>query len=219
MATNYTNATNISQFLQRSLSANESSALTSFVLDAIDKWIDRLLQSHFADEDATTRYFDGGGHSIDIDPCQNITSVKSVNNDGSDSYSYTENTELIYEPVNEVIKREITYRGGRHFPRGQRRMAVTAQFTEYDYVNNEVPPDVILAATRLAGAIIGAGKTSGQGGNIQQESLEGHTVRYDITSNALEALSNEDPIIQNMIAQRREIYIFDEDGRDDDYDW
>lgn len=216
---NYTNATNVSQFIQRSLTANESAALTTYILNAVDKWIDRILQSSFANVGETTRYFDGGAHSIDIDPCQSITSVKSLNNDGSDSYSYTENTEVVFEPVNDTVKREIVYRGrGRRFPSGSRRMAVTGKFTEYDYDAGAVPADIVMAATRMAAGILNAGKIAGQGGNIQLESLEGHEIRYDITANALESLMESDPILTGMLAERREIYLYSDDERYSDDD-
>jgi hypothetical protein len=218
---NYTNTTNVAQFLQRSLSANEIAALNNFILNAVDKWIDRKLESHFADEQPSTRYFDGGAHSIDIDPVQAITAVGSLNNDGSASYSYTENTEVVFEPVNDTVKREIVYRGrGRRFPRGSRRMAVTGRFTEYDYTTNAVPYDIVMAATRLAAGILNAGKLAGQGENLQQESLEGHEIRYNITNNSINTLADGDPILQGMIAERRQIYVFsDDDQGDDDFDW
>lgn len=215
---NYTNQTNVSQFLQRSLSANEIAALNNFILAAVDKWIDSKLQSTFANVGASTRYFDGGGHSIDVDPCQSITVLKSLNNDGSDSYNYTENTEVVFEPVNETVKTEIVYRGrGRRFPRGSRRMAVTAKFTEYDFDAGAVPADIVMAATRLAGGILNAGKLAGQGENLQQESLEGHEIRYNITNNSINTIADTDPILQGTLADRRQIYMeVGDDGYDDD---
>ena len=216
---NYTNQTNISQFLQRSLTANEIASLTAFILNAVDSWIDSYTNSQFGDVAASTRYFDGGSHTIDIDPVQSVTALKSLNNDGSDSYSYTENTEYVLEPVNETVKREIVYRGRkRRFPAGSRRMAVTGKFTEYDYTANAVPADIVLAATRLAGGVLAAGKITGQGGNIQQEALEGHEIRYDITANALEALMNSDPIIAGTLGGHREIYLYSDDGDFDEDD-
>ena len=217
---NYTNATNISQFLGRALTANESAALTAYILNAVDKWIDRITGSHFADEQPSTRYFDGAGHSIDIDPAQEITAVGSINNDSSASYSYTENNEVVFEPANETIKREIVKRGnGTRFPSGLRRMTVTARFTEYDYVSNAVPADVVAAATRLAAGILNAGKVASQGGNVQSESLEGHSITYDSGHNTLSSLADSDPIIQNMLAERREIMLYDiaDDGDDDPF--
>jgi hypothetical protein len=218
---NYTNPTNVSQFLQRSLSANETAALNNFILNAVDKWIDRKLESTFSDQQPSTRYFDGGAHSIDIDPVQAITAVGSLNNDGSAAYNYTENTEIVYEPVNEVVKRELVYRGrGRRFPRGSRRMAVTGRFTEYDYVTNAVPYDIAMAATRLAAGILNAGRMAGLGENLQEEQLEGHMIRYNITQNGIATLADSDPILQEMIMARRQLYIYsDDDQGDDDYDW
>lgn len=212
---NYTNTANVSKFLQRSLTDSENSALTSFILAAVDKWIDRKLETTFAKvSEATTRYFDGGGRSIDIDPCQSITDLKSVNNDGSDSYLYTENTEFVFEPVNETIKREIVYRGYGHFPRGQRRMAVTAKFTEYDFENDTVPQDIIMAATRLATGILVLGKTTGQG-NVKREALEGHMIEYDTSLLNISATADADPILQGMLAERRQLYLYDDCSADD----
>ena len=125
-------------------------------------------------------------------------------------------------PVNEVIKRELVYGGrGRRFPRGQRRMAVTGIFSEYDYVTNAVPYDIVMAATRLAAGILNAGRLAGMGENLQEEQLEGHMIRYNITNNSINTLAETDPILQGMIAERRQIYIDDDDdgNADDDYDW
>lgn len=213
---NYTNQTNMSQFLQRSLTANEIAALNAYILNAVDKWIVRLMQTTFANVGATTRYYDGGWHTVDIDPVQQVSQVKSVNNDGSDSYLYTENTEFVLEPVNETVKREIVYRGRSSYPRGQRRIAVTGKFSEYDYDAGAVPADVIMAATRLAAGIINAGKTASTGGNIQSESLEGHSISYDTSVTELQELTDKDPILQNMIAARREVMIYDDNLGDDD---
>lgn len=212
---NYTNATNIAQFLGRALTANESSSLSAFVLSAVDKWLDRLLQTSFADVAASTRYYDGGSVSVDIDPVQSVTQVKSVNDDNSDSYIYTENTEYVLEPVNDTVKRELRHRGNRYrFPRGARRIAVTGRFTEYDYDANAVPADIVMAATQLAGGILNAGKQTGSGGNIASEKLEGHEIQYDTSVNAFEVMSNSNPLLQGMLAERRELYLYSED---DDY--
>lgn len=205
----YTNTSNISYFLQRSLTANESSALSGFILAAVDKWIDFILSSHFASVSETTRYYDGDGHTVDIDPVQSVTEVKSIHDDGTDSYDYTLNTEYVLEPANETVKREIVKRGWDHnrFPRGLRRVAVTGKFTEYDFANGVVPADVVLAATRLAAGVLNAGKVASTAGNVDSESLEGHSIKYNSSNNALQELSNTDPILQNLIASRREIMI------------
>lgn len=217
---NYTNQANIEGFLGRSLTASEVTFL-AILLPAIDKWINRKLESNFASVGATTRYYDGGGHSIDIDPAQTITAVGSLNNDGSASYDYINLTEYVLEPVNDDVKREIVYRGrNRRFPSGQRRMAVTALFTEYDFANSKVPDDIVLAATRMAAGVINAGKIAGLGGNVQQESLEGHEIRYDVTNNALQTLTDGDPILEGMLAERREIFLYyGSDNADSNDSW
>lgn len=205
---NYTDATNISEYLQRALTPSETSALNTYILNAVDKWINRTLGSQFDNAAPSTRYFDGGGRTIDLDPCQAITAVTAYNNDGSASYSYTSGDEYVAEPANETIKRELVLRGRNlYFPHGNRRIAVTATFTEYE---GGVPGDIVLAATRIAAGIINAGKYSGQGENLQEESLEGHMVRYNITNNSIDTLMATDPILSNILGARREIYIYDE---------
>lgn len=206
---NYTDATKVGQFLQRTLTANESSALTGYILGAVDQWINRKLHSQFDNAAPSTRYFDGGGRTIDLDPCQAITAVSAYNDDGSASYSYTNNNEYVAEPANETIKRELVLRGrSLYFPHGNRRIAVTATFTEYD---SAVPSDIVLAATRLCAGIINAGKYAGQGENLQEEQLEGHMIRYNITNNSINSLADTDPILMGILGARREIYIYDED--------
>lgn len=212
---NYTNATNVSTFLQRALSTNESAALTAYILNAVDKWINRKLESRFDDVAASTRYFDGGGHSIDIDPVQSITSVQALNNDGSSAYTYDDLSLYVAEPVNDTIKREIRPRGSFRFPRGAKRIAITGRFTEYDYANSTVPEDIIMAATRLAAGILMAGKITGQG-NVAREELEGHRIMYQVNANALGDLADADPIIQGMIGERRELFIYSDES--DRYD-
>lgn len=215
---NYTNQTNISQFLGRALTANEIAAL-AFILPAIDKWIDRMLESTFSDVPAATHYYDGGSTSIDTRPVQSVTQVKSVNDDGSDSYLYTENTEYVLEPVNSTIKNEVRHRGRRvRFPRGARRIAVTGRFTEYDYTANAVPADIVMAATQLAGGALDAGKQTGNGGNIQKEELEGHAITYDTSIAAFEVMSASNPLLQGMLAARRELFLYSDDD-DEDYDY
>lgn len=206
---NYTDTTKVAQFLQRSLTTNETSALTGYILAAVDKWIDRKLESHFGSVSETTRYYEGGGHTVDLDPVQSVTAVVSQNNDGSASYDYTENSEFVLEPVNEDVKRELVYRG-RHtrYPSGLRRIAVTGKFTEYDYANSEVPADIVLAATQLAAGILNGGKKAGTGANVASESLEGHSISYDTSASVIESLADADPVIQGMLGERREIYIY-----------
>lgn len=198
----YTNSTLIGNFLQRTLNANETAYL-AILIPAIDDFIDRLTGSHFGDVAATTRYFDGGVHSLDIDPCIDITRIAAINDDGSDSYVYdlTVTPDIKYEPANETVVNELRKRGGR-FPRGIQNIAVTAKFTEYE---GAVPFDVQTAATQLAAGVLNQGKMASSGGNVQSESLEGHSITYDSSNDALEGIAADNPTVKGLLDQRREI--------------
>lgn len=204
---NYTNATNVSQFIDRALTANETASLTAFILKAVDLWINRKLQSQFDNVAETTRYFDGGGHTVDIDPVQAVTEIKSVDNEGANNYIYVENTDFVLEPVNETVKREIVYRGSSsHYPVGERRIAVKGKFSEYDYANNEVPADIVMVATRLAAGVLGAGSLAGDG-NIESEELEGHKIKYSVQQSSISEIAQSDPILAGILDARREVYV------------
>lgn len=209
----YTTTTLVQQFLGRTLTENESNILANLILPSVDLWIDRTLNSHFGPVDATTRYFEGGTHSLDIGPVQDITAFTSLQNDGTTDYTYTDLTEYTTEPSNGAVKTEIILRGTptpeypHRFSAGLQRYAVTGKFTEYDYENDQVPADIRLAATRIASGVLAAGKAVGQGGNIQSESLEGHSVTYDSSEDNINTIASSDPILQGILGGRREIYV------------
>ena len=203
---NYTNATTVSNFLGRALTAYETTLLTT-LLPAIDLWIDRYLNSTFATASATTRYYDGGTNHVDIDPCQSITTLTSVDNEQNVDYTYTILTDFTVEPANETVKTEIIKRGRGCFTEGSQRLALTAKFTEYDFTNAKVPDGIVIAATRIAGGVLGAGKAAGQGGNIQSESLEGHSVTYDASQDAINTVATSDPIIQGILSSRKTLLL------------
>jgi hypothetical protein len=200
----YTNSTLITNFLQRSLNANETAYLAT-LLPAIDKWIDRVLNSTFASVNATTRYYDGGVRNLDIDPCTVISAVKSLNSDGTTSYDYDLITtpDVVYEPVNETVKREIRKRNGC-FPRGVQNIAVTAKFSEYD---GAVPEDIQIIATQLAAGVLNQGRNASSGGNVQSESLEGHSITYSTSDDMLEGIGMANPTIAGLLSARREVYV------------
>ena len=204
---NYTDATKISQSLQRSLTSDERAALTGYILKAVDKWIDRKLETTFSSQAATTRYYDGGDHTVDIDPVQQVSEIKSVNNDNTDSYIYTENTEFVLEPVNEDVKTEIVYRGrNTRYPFGNARIAVTGKFTEYDYTNNEVPSDIVMLATRICSDIIQASSQS-TNANVASESLEGHSISYKNVNEIIDKTAFEDPFVAGILESRRDLLV------------
>lgn len=200
----YTTSTLIQNYLQRTLNANET-AFLAILIPAIKVWLDRKLNSTFDSAVATTRYYDGGVENLDIDPCTSITAVKSLNSDGSTSYDYDLVTtpDVLYEPRNETVKREIRKRNGT-FPSGKQNIAVTATFSEYD---GGVPNDIQTIASILAAEVLNQGKVASSGGNIASESLEGHSISYDTSASALDAFAANNPNIQSILELRRELYV------------
>lgn len=200
----YTTSTLIGNYLQRSLTANETAYL-AILIPAIQKWLDRVLNSTFDTAGSTTKYYDGGTRTLDIEPCQSITAVASLNEDGTTGYNYdlTVTPEVVFEPRNETIKRELRKRHGC-FPDGIENIAVTATFTEYD---GGVPEDIQIAATSLAAGVLNVGKNASLGGNVASEQLEGHSVTYDTTDTSFEGIVLTNPTIQGILDARKEIYV------------
>ncbi len=206
----YTDATQVSNFLQRALTSYETNELAA-IIATVQKWIDARLNSTFDTVGATTRYYDGGVRNLDIDPCTNITQVEAINDDGTDSYIYSAPYEYVAEPQNNNVKREIRKRLAA-FPRGVHRIAVTAQFSEYD---GGIPADIVTLATRIVVGILNQGKIAGSGGNVLQESLEGHEIRYQMNTSAIEGIAQDDPTIAAILAMHDELYVDTAEPRND----
>lgn len=202
----YTTATLIGNYLQRTLTANESSYL-AILIPAIKIWIDKKLGTTFDTAVASTRYYDGGVTNLDIDPCNTITAVSALNSDGTIGYAYDLVTtpEVVYEPVNETVKREIRKRYGQ-FPRGKQNIAVTAVFSEYDATNSVVPEDIQNLATIMASEVLNQGNL-GSSGAVASESVEGHSITYDTSSGALDGISDSNPSVASILANRRELFV------------
>lgn len=199
----YTDQTKVQNYLQRELLVDEVAVLISFLIPAIKKWIDNTTGSTFDEVEESTRYFDGGGSSVDIDACTEITAVGTIDNEDASTSDYVLGTDYTIEPQNETVKREIVRRHGC-FPRGQRRVAVTAKFSEFD---GGVPADIQLVATRLAAAIIKGVKNDATGAGLKSESLEGHSVSYTTSTDDISSLANNDPIIKGILEQHKEILV------------
>lgn len=206
----YTDSSQVSNFLQRALTAYETAELTN-IIAAIKIWLDKRLNSTFDQVSETTRYYDGGARNLDIDPCTAISQVSAINDDGSGSYIYTDTYEIVTEPQNETVKREIRKRLAA-FPRGVHRIAVSAKFSEYD---GGVPADIQIAATRLAAGVINAGRIAGLGGNVASESLEGHSITYNIRGTDFEGISENDPTVKSILEAREELYVDNYDRRNE----
>ena len=209
----YTDEIQVELILQRELTTREKASL-SIIVPTIEKWLDKRLNSTFNEAVETTRYYDGGGSVINIDPCTAISSIASIDDSGTDSYTYTVGTEYIAEPQNETVKTEIRRRNGS-FPYGIQRIAVTAIFSEYD---EGVPADIRMIATKLAASLLMAGKLTSQGG-VKSESLEGHSITYETATTSLEGIAETDPTVKSLLAQRKELYVDDYNNRpQNDYD-
>lgn len=197
---NYTDLPLIATYLKRSLT-NEEIATLSVLVPAIERWIDKKLGTTFVKQDvATTRIFDGGGSSIDIDPCTGVTAVTSLDYDGSVSYPYNA-TEYILEPQNETVKTEVRLRArGSRFSRAQ--VQVTAKFSEWD---GGVPQDVQVVVTKIAADIVSAAAV--EAGAVSSESLEGHTVKYRDPNETIDSVALNDPTVKSFLDLRKQLLV------------
>jgi hypothetical protein len=200
MVINYTNQSIIESMLGRSLTTSEKNALP-LMLPAVKIFIDKKAGSNFSEVEESTRYFDGGSSSIDVDPCTAISAIASVNDAGQEDYTYTDLEDYVAEPQNSVVTREIVRRGGC-FPTGLRRMKVTAKFSEY---YKGVPEDIRLLASQLIIGVFSASKVAGQGNKVS-ESLEGHSITWAGES-SFDKVFASNTMLQGIIEQRREIIV------------
>lgn len=197
----YTSKILVQNYLQRDLNEHEEAFLMVLV-PTIERWLDNKMGATYGAASETTRYYDGGGTSIDIDPCTSITDVDSVNEDNSDGYDYTDLTEYIALPANETVKTELVKRHGR-FPRGVGNIKVVAKFSEYD---GGVPQDIQTIATIMASEVLNQGAV-GSTGVVKSESLEGHSITYETSSSSLDGIASTNPNIKSLLDMRREILL------------
>lgn len=200
----YTTQQLVQASLKRVLTDDEL-VMFDVLADGVKQWIDRYTSSNFSEEETeTSRYYDGGGSSLDIDPVQSISAISYIDNEGDIVEAYVEDTDYTTEPQNTAVKREVVRRYGC-FPSGQRRIKVTGKFTEYDYVNNHVPGDIRMVATQLVCAALKT-MSNAESGNIASEALEGHSVTYN-TTNTFEDAFSKNPVLQGILDQRKDIFI------------
>lgn len=198
----YTSRILVENYLQRELTENEVAMLV-VIIPAVEKWIDRKLNSTFGVATSSTRYYDGSESMIDIDPVTNVTAISSHDTYGNAVYDYPTN-EYVLEPRNEAVKREIRLHGSRRWPKGTGNIGVTGTFTEYD---GGVPQDIVVVATQLAGGVLNSGNTIGSGEAVASESLEGHSITYNTSSSSIDAIAANDPVLQGILDSRKEIMI------------
>lgn len=112
--------------LGRTLTSDEASDF--LIINAANQsYIERLIGSSLETASESTRYYDGGTRFLKIDPCTNVTAVKTVDVDQSidntvDSDDYT------VEPINKTLKTMIRSRYGKFYC-GWNNISVTAKFS------------------------------------------------------------------------------------------
>lgn len=212
----YTNSTLIANQLQRELTTEEETLLTTLI-PAVDLWIDRTLNTTFIEQEtATSRYFDGTGPLIDIDPCTGVTAVASVDWEDDNVATYTTGTDYLLEPVNSNVKTAIRFRGKGFYPYSLNasimpvadfttgRLKITAKFSEYD---DGVPEDIQIMATRICSGLVNASSAdSSNSEGIKKESIEGYSVEYG-DSSSISSSAMSDAVVKGILESRRELLI------------
>lgn len=166
-ATPYTTQAKLQYYLKRTLTADEVAALPT-LLGAAKFYIDEFTGVSFGadgSEAASDRFFDGSGRTTqNITPARDITAVKVVNTDNTDSYTYT-STDYVAKPYNTPVKAWLDARIGI-FPKGVANIKVTAKWGGYA----DVPLNIEQAANQLIGNSLSEGS-----GNLKSESIEGYS--------------------------------------------
>lgn len=195
----YTDVDLIAASIKRELTSNERLTL-SVLIPAIQKYVDKRCDTTFLEVIASTRVYDGGEETIDIDPCTFITAISLLDNYGVVNYVYNQNNlqEVIAQPVNSSVKNELVRRYGC-FPHGDSRISVTAEFSSWD---NGVPEDIIAVSTMLA--VEGLRSTQVGTDNVKSESLEGHSVTYNDPSAMIATFGDSNPFVRGVFEYYRQ---------------
>lgn len=174
----YTDQATIEAYLNRDLTANEVTILPS-LLAFIDKKIDDMQGGSYGVLSESTRFYDGGFASVQIDPCRSVSAVELVGTDNQTARTYTLNEDVVLRPVNEPVKRWLdrrnlsyTYPEQRfvRFPRGKANVKVTAIFNL-----GETPPDEVkFLATYMVARLFEIKASQG----LKSESIEGYSRTY-----------------------------------------
>lgn len=204
----YTTAAQVQTYLNRTLSASETSAL-GIVIPATSRWIDRALGTTFSNiTTPATKHFRGGFRNINIQPCQSITAVSALNPyDMSVWYTYTAPLEYIAEPYDLPVKKYLQMRRNEFtghnlkFPGDDVSIAVTALFTEYDFANNKYPEDIVLLCNHVSAVWL---QNAINADGVMRESIEGHEI-----IKKLDDILEKDPMVQRVLHTRQDIWLED----------
>ena len=183
----YTNQANIEANLGRSLTAGEITMLALHLV-TVDGWIDNMLDDiGWNSTSEATRYYDGDTNTLDIDPCNTISAVKSVDTDETTVTDYDIDTDLEACPRNETVKTYIEKRNSK-FPKGVRNIAVVAIFSR----GATAPDDIVDLATYLISQFYQSGVKDG----LKSEAIEGY--RRDF-GDFLNGLKENDPKVKMVL--------------------
>lgn len=212
----YTTVAGIQTYLDRTLTPNEQ-AILAYVIPAASRWIDRALGTNFdklatdipfGDEGSgwTQLHFAGGYREANIRPCQQIILVQSINPyDFSVWYTYSSPLEYVAEPYDLPVKPSLRMKANEFtgnnllWPGDQDGIMVTALFTEYDYINDGYPTDIVTLCNHIAAVWL---QNNQNAEPIQRETVEGHTV-----IKRMDDLLASDPMVQRVLDSRMEVWL------------
>lgn len=177
----YTDQSTIEKYLSIDIDSSYSSQLTSWIA-AVKTWIDRYTGKTF-EASSSDRYYDGCGESsITIDSFVGSPTVVILNSDGTIDETLTEGAsdDFLSYPLNSTEKNRIVLTS-RKFPRGNRRIKVTASFG----FSTSVPNDIALIATKLVAKVLEKGI---DGGKLASSQIGDQQVNFESIDEAAEAL-------------------------------
>lgn len=217
----YTTAAQVQTYLDRSLTVNET-AILGYVIPAASRFIDRALGTNFDNLPTNVPFdvtnpnnaacgwkqlhFGGGYQEISIRPCQQILLVQAINPyDFSVWYTYSSPLEYTAEPYDYPVKRSLRMKvneftgNNLKWPGDQDGVMVTALFTEYDYINDCYPNDIVTLANHISAVWL---QNNQNAEPVQREQVEGHMVIKRIDD-----LLASDPMFNRVLESRGEIWL------------
>lgn len=194
---NYTTEEKVEAYLMVKIDPSQSNDIDIWI-EAVGQWIDNYTGRTFIAV-SETRYYDGNGkRKLNIDPVISITTLQTLNTDGTVDTTLTEghaNDFLLY-PLNEspkyIVELVLSASIGV-FPRGMRRVKITGSFGQ----TSTTPKNIELAASMLVGKIINQGI---KGGQSSAESLGDFRITYQKIDEAADSLG-----IKNILDQYKKI--------------
>lgn len=195
----YTTEEKVEAYLMINIDPSQSDNVDDWIT-AVTQWIENYTGRTF-EAAVATKYYDGSGtRELDIDPVISITTLQTLNTDGTVDTALTEGhaSDFLLFPLNEspkyTIKLVLSSSIGV-FPKGMRRVKIVGNFGQ----TSTVPKNVELAASMLVGKII---KEGIKGGQSSAESLGDFSISYQKVDEAADSLG-----IKNILDQYRKIEI------------